>query len=129
MRTRVSAFCLFPPGEPSNNKGLWRFICIDMSEMPPVSLTTASHCLHTATSASIRPSQCLPLTWIMKCLHRSDFPLVFGIRMYSTSRVSAMLMRRELRHFPVYFPEITEDTGTDNRIGLPYRPLLFLFVC
>ena len=30
---------------------------------------------------------------------------------------------KELRHFPMHMPEITEYTGTDNRAEILYRPL------
>ena len=49
-----------------------------MFEVPPTSLTTESHCLHPATSASIWPSVfCLRR---VKCFHGFDFPLAFGTR-------------------------------------------------
>ena len=91
MQTSTLAFHLFPTGDSGNNKGWWCFICTDMCEVPPASLTTALHCLHTAMSASIRMS--LFHSHRLKCFPRSDLPLVFGTRVYSMSCVSAMLMR------------------------------------
>ena len=92
IRTSMSAFRLFPTNDPSNNKRWWRFICVDMFEVPPSSLTAELYCLHTTTPTLIRPSvfRC----GRMKCFLGSDFRLVFGTRVYSISRVSAMLMGR-----------------------------------
>ena len=121
MQKSVSAFCLFSTGDSSNNEGWWWcFICADMFEVPPASLTMELHCLHTATSAWIPPS--VFHLCRLKCFHRSDFPLVLETRGYSNSHVSTMLMRRwsfpwpfkQLWHFMKCFPEITEYTGTDN---------------
>ena len=49
MRTSISAFHLFPWGDPSTSKGWWHFLCIDMFDMPLASLRMVLHCLHTAT--------------------------------------------------------------------------------
>ena len=119
MQKSVSAFCLFSTGDSSNNKGWWWFfICSDMLEELPATLTTELHCLHTATSAWIRPS--VFRLCRLKCFERSDFPLVLGTRRYSNSHVSTMLMRRwsfpwpfkQFWHFTMSFLEITEYTGT-----------------
>ena len=98
------------------NRGCWHFICFNMFEMPPGSLTTELHCLHTATSASVPPS--LFRLRRLKCFHRSNFSLVFGNRVYSISWVSAIVNEKkffsfgELLYFPMCFSEITEYTYT-----------------
>ena len=93
MQTSMSAFSSVTTGDPSNNKGWWCFICVDLFdfEAPPASLTLELHCLHTAASASIWPSVfCLCR---LKCFHRSDFQLVFGTSAYLISHVSDMSVR------------------------------------
>ena len=59
---------------------------------PPTSLTKELHCLQTATSPSIPPS--VFHLCRLKCFHRSDFPLVFGTRVYSISSVPTMFMMK-----------------------------------
>ena len=81
MWTSMLAFRLFPTGDPNDNKGWWRFICLDMAEVPPTSSTTELHCLQTVTSASIQPS--IFHLRRLKCFHRSDLPLVVRISAYS----------------------------------------------
>ena len=63
-------------------------------EVPPTSLTKDLRCLHIATaSASNRPSVFCLRSLNSECFHISDYPFIFGIRVYSSSRVSAMFMR------------------------------------
>ena len=64
----------------------------------------------------------------MNCFHRSHFPFVFGTRECSDFTCvrhvdeKKFFPFRELRHFPMCFPEITEYR-TVNRTDIPYRPL------
>ena len=74
-------FRLFPTGDRSDKKGWWRFICVDMFEVPAASLATELHCLHTATLESVRPS--VFRSRRLKCFYGSDFSLVFGTRFHA----------------------------------------------
>ena len=91
----LSASRLFPTGDSSNNKGWWRFICFDMFEVPPASLTAELHCLYTATSASVGSTgfRLRRLNFSFLLLPDIRFSLVFGTRMYSILRLSAMFIR------------------------------------
>ena len=102
-----------------------------MFEVPLASLTMELHCLHTATSASLAVFHLHRL----KCAYRSDFPLVFGTRVYlilCVHRVNEkkFFLFRHLQHFPVCFSEITMYTGTDkctdflyHLLSIPVKPV------
>ena len=120
MLTSMSAFRKFPEGDPNNNKEPWCFICIDIFEGRPASLTTEVHRLHTATSASVRPS--VFGLWRLKCFHRSEFPMVVGARVYSLSRGSAMLMRRSsFQSGTAALSGVRSGYNRLYRYGQPYR--------
>ena len=92
MRRTLSAFHLFFTGDPSNSKGWWGFISIDLFEMSPASLTMELHCLHTATSASVWLWSFAYIDWSVSTDLISLWYLGLGcIRFYMCS---AMLMRR-----------------------------------
>ena len=63
MRASVSAFRLFPTGDPSNNKGWWRFVCVDMFEMPPAKFDNGI-ALFTNSSIRINSAVCRSLMLI-----------------------------------------------------------------
>ena len=124
MRTSVSAFRLFPTDDPSNSKGWWCFVCVDMFEVPLVSLTTELHCSHTATTASVQPSV-FHLSRL-KHIHRSLISLWYlglggtWFHMCPPCRWD-VLPFRELQRFPMCFLQITADTNMDNR-PVPAKP-------
>ena len=109
MQTSVLAFCKFPTADPSNHKGWWRFICVNMFEVLSASLIMELQCLHAAT---LTLNNCLSFHICrLKCFQRYDFPVVFGIRVYSISHESAMLMRKS-SFLSRNFLEITKYTDT-----------------
>ena len=83
-------------------------------------------CLCTTTSASVLLAVfCLSR---LKCFHRSNFPFVLGTRVHSILQVcvhhfDGFFPFRELRHFCMCFPEISEYTDTENRTSISYHPL------
>ena len=114
--------CKFPTSDPSSNQERWHFICVNMFEVPPATLTMELNCSQTATSAS---SQLSVFHFCrLKCFHRSNFPLPFGSRVYLISHGSIKLMKRS--SFPwgnFGLSSVLSGSNWVNRCRQPYHQL------